>query len=67
MTTSSLSVTLEENTIKNIDSVRGLAKRSIVIEVILSQYFIKKNPEKNLSVTFQGLSENQSVKKGNSK
>ena len=42
MSTIQISITLENETIDKLDSVRGLAKRSTVIQSIVSEYLEKK-------------------------
>ena len=43
MSTIQISITLENETIDKLDSVRGLAKRSTVIQSIVSEYLEKKS------------------------
>ncbi len=47
MTTSPVTITLDTDTIKKIDEVRGLTKRSTLIESILSDFLI--NSERKTS------------------
>ena len=49
MSTSPLSITLEQETIKRMDNARGLVKRSTLIESILSE-FLDKSEGENPSV-----------------
>lgn len=42
MSTSQVSISLNDKTIKKLDSVRGLTKRSTIIEKILSDFLDKK-------------------------
>ena len=63
MSKSNLSVSFEDKIIKNMDLERGLVKRSTFINAILTEYFIKKSAEKNLSVTSQRVPNSQQGKK----
>lgn len=41
MSSQPICITLKEQTIKNLDKIRGLTKRSTIIESIISQYLDK--------------------------
>jgi metal-responsive CopG/Arc/MetJ family transcriptional regulator len=62
MSTQVISITVEKTTIRDLDKIRGLAKRSTIINDILTKFVNKKNTE-NPRQNSQHK-QTQSIKKG---